>query len=250
MTVTAGRPGATSPAVMAPSRTVGEVHSSPRQPAESGRTARAVALATAFLVMFSVLFLGLQRLAGGFTAPDAGESTPSLPSAAPAATQTPSAVPGPSGSNVASATGSLAPTDPAAPVTTPTTTPSSTFDNPENWPEVLPDLGEHRLLQHSTGAEERWLLAVPGGPQLSGGRFLAGLERLGWKVDAVSTVNTVTAIGSLGPSRVSATVRPGGDLVPEGWGVLEVVYLERVPDFEPPTTTPPPSDEETARKRS
>lgn len=250
MTVTAGRPGATSPAVMALRRTVGEVASSPRQPAENGRTARAFALATAFLVMFSVLFVSLQRLAGGFTDTGRQESASSVTTIAPDTTPTPSAVPGPSGSNVASATGSLAPVDPSASAVTPSTTPSSTFENPENWPEALPDLGEHRLLKHTTGSEERWLLAVPGGPQLSGGRFLAGLERLGWKVDAISTVNTVTAIGSLGSSRVSVTVRPGDELVAKGWGVLEVVYLERIPDFEPPTTTPPPSDEETARKRS
>jgi hypothetical protein len=250
MTVTADRAGATSPAVPPPRRTVGEVESSPRQPAATGRTARAFALAAAFLVMFSVLFLGLQRLAGGFTGSDGQDDPPPVSSGAPENVPATAPAPGPAGSNVASATGSLAPTDPGAPAVTPTTTPSSTFVNPENWPEVLPDLGEHRLLEHTAGAEQRWLLAVPGGPQLSGGRFLAGLERLGWKVDAVSTVNTVTAVGALGSSRVSATVRPGGDLVPEGWGVLEVVYLERIPDFEPPTTTPPPSDEETARKRS
>ena len=255
-TVTAGRPAANSPAVTPHLRTVHTVTSGPETSTpQAGRTSRFLALAVSILVLVSVVFVGLQRLAVGFTGADPTSPTTTL--TAPA-TPTP-----PSSGAVSSATGSLATPDddgsatddPGAAVSEPSSgasvdQQSSAFENPDTWPELLPDLGEHRVLTHSTGPEQRWVIAVPGGPQLSGGRFLAGLERLGWQVDAVSTVNTVTAVGAMGSSRVSVTVRSGEGLAPAGWGVLEVVYLDRIPDFEPPTTTTPPTDEEAARRRS
>lgn len=131
----------------------------------------------------------------------------------------------------------------------PGASPSPTTGLPPRWPVSLPDPGQHVLLGLEGDGEDRWLLAVPGNANLSGGRFIAGLEDLDWDVSAVATGKTATAVGVRGQERVAVSIRPGGEVTPENWVLLEVVYQPTIPDFEvPPTSTLPPETE--AAKRS
>ena len=220
---------------------------------------RACALIVSFLVMGGVLYLGFLRVIDnvvesestsvGAEAPTNAQPAPTQPTTSPSTNS--------QGGAVTSATGSIPPAqDPPSSGATPSGTVGSSTPSteppvdPPKWPATLPDLGEHKMISHLTGPEERWVFEVPGGPQLAGGGFLADLEKNGWKVEAITTPNTVTATGELDRSRLSVTLRPGEASTAAGWSRLEIVYLERVPDFEVPTTTPPPTDEEAARKRS
>ncbi|MBU6200640.1 MAG: hypothetical protein KJS90_01415 [Acidobacteria bacterium] len=229
-----------------------------KTPAPRG-SERIVAVVAA-LVLFAVLLGGFARL-GAVLGFDEPVSAPP-PSAPPAPSST---LPAP---GVASATGSLPPLAPSSSVANPlvpstlpgqpgtgstlpppgVTTSVPASDLPPRWPVSLPDPGEHRVLAVESGEEDRWLLAVPGNVPLAGGRFVAGLEDLDWEVDAVATPRTLTAVGTRGQERVSVTIRPGGDALPSGWLLLDVVYQPTVPAFEPPpTSVVPPEDEVTKR---
>jgi len=154
---------------------------------------------------------------------------------------------------VSSATGSIPlPPDSNAPTPTTPTTPGVTSETPvrpEKWPESFPDLGEHKVVSFEDGPERRWVIDLPGGAQLAAGGFLADMQERGWKVTTVTTPNTVTSVASLESSRASVTLRSGDPGLAAGWSRMEVVYLERLPDFDIPSVTPP-TDEEAARKRS
>lgn len=247
-----------------PSGTIPSVQSAPGDDPSDTPTPRRserVVVLLAAAVLFAVLIGGFARLGAflGFDEP-VSEPPPTLPS---------TTMPAP---GVASVTGSVLPADPSTPspgaapsstlpgVPSPTlpgaTTPSPgasttsvpTSALPPRWPVSLPDPGEHRLLALESEEEDRWLLAVPGNVPLAGGRFVAGLEDLDWEVDAVATPRTLTAVGTREQERVSVTIRPGGDSLPAGWLLLDVVYQPTIPDFEtPPTSSIPPEDEVTKR---
>lgn len=224
------------------------------------RRSERVAVLLAAVVLFGVLVGGFARLGSLIGIDDAVSEPPPPPS---------TTLPAP---GVASVTGSVLPATPGAsipvplpntpstlpgttaspgttplnPGTSPTSVPGSGL--PPRWPVSLPDPGEHRLLGIESEQEDRWLLAVPGNVPLAGGRFVAGLEELDWDVDAVSTPRTLTAVGTREQERVSVTIRPGGESLPAGWLLLDVVYQPTIPDFEtPPTSSIPPEDEVTKR---
>lgn len=227
----------------------------------SPRRSERVVVLLAAAVLFAVLIGGFARLGAflGFDDP-VSEPPPTLPSTPPpapgVASVTGSVLPADPGSSTPSslpAAPSTLPGAPSTPASTPpspgapaTSVPSSTL--PPRWPVSLPDPGEHRLLAIESEQEDRWLLAVPGNVPLAGGRFVAGLEGLDWDVDAVATPRTLTAVGTREQERVSVTIRPGGDSLPAGWLLLDVVYQPTIPDFEtPPTSSIPPEDEVTKR---
>lgn len=219
--------------------------STPRRPAHL------VTLLSAVLVLCGVLYAGFLRVLDTVAETPVTSSTP-----APAATTPTGVQQAPATGSAASASGSIPlPPDnaglPAEPEKQQNTSavPEPPVD-PVNWPASLPELGEHKVIDHLSGPEERWVIEVPGNSQLAGGGFLADLKESGWKVTTVATPNTVTAVAELDRSRVSVSLRPGEASTPAGWSRMEVVYLDRVPDFDIPTTTPPPTDEEAARKRS
>jgi hypothetical protein len=224
----------------------------------SGQQTRSerVLVLLAATVLFAVLIGGFARLGAlfGFDEPVV-EPPPTLPSAP----LNESGVSSVTGSVLPASPSSLAP-DPAVPTTLPSTPETSQSEVtspvpnaapsalPPRWPVSLPDPGEHRLLAVESDQEDRWLLAVPGNVALAGGRFVAGLEDLDWSVDAVATPRTLTAVGTRKQERVSVTIRPGGDGLPAGWLLLDVVYQPTIPDFEtPPSSSVPPEDEVTKR---
>lgn len=241
-------------------------------PGSSGPTPRRserVAVVLASFVLFAVLIGGFARLAGVLGLDDpVVNPPPTLPSStlpsSGVASATGSVLPADPGAAQPSPTGSLPSPSVGAPGVTPPVTsvpasgspssgvsPSSTTPGnglPPRWPVSLPDPGEHRLLGIESEEEDRWLLAVPGNVPLAGGRFVAGLEELDWEVGAVSTPRTLTAVGTRGDERVSVTLRPGGDGLPAGWLLLDVVYQPTIPEFEtPPSSSIPPEDEVTKR---
>jgi hypothetical protein len=234
----------------------------------ASKTSTRLVLAAAFFVLFAVVALLFWRLADTLgvaetegspptatvapppSGPDAGTSvTGSLPPAAGRPTQpAPDPTTGmPSATTPDPVTSSPGTTDRPDEEPVPGTVgpgeesaPSApeSFPDPAAWPSDLPSLGEHQVLDYSTGDAERWLLAVPGGAQIAGGRFIGGLTRLEWKVSSMSTDHTVTAVGQFDAKRVSVVLRPGDGALPEGWSYLEVIYSPFIPQFSPPTTTP------------
>jgi len=230
-------------------------------PGTPPRRAERVVVLLAGVVLFAVLLGGFARL-GAFLGldkpvsappPTLPSSTPTVPDAAsvtgsvlPASPSTPTPGTAPSVSLPPISPSSSLPATPGASPSSSTSVPASTL--PPRWPVSLPDPGEHRLLAIESEQEDRWLLAVPGNVPLAGGRFVAGLEDLDWEVDAVSTPRTLTAVGTREQERVSVTIRPGGDSLPAGWLLLDVVYQPTIPDFEtPPSSSIPPEDEVTKR---
>jgi hypothetical protein len=237
----------------------------------SARIVVAVALAVMVLTL-GVLFARLSSTLGvdggvgneppaapSTGAPPAGAEnsiTGSLPPTSP-----PDPAPGPAPSPVP--TPSSTPADPTVPATpaptppptgapSPETTPPPTatpgaFPDPASWPDALPSLGEHELLDYTSDGEQRWVFAVPGNIALAGGRFVGALERADWEMSSMATNNTATAVGELDGRRVAVVLRKGDARIDEGWSYMEVVYIEDVPAFSvPPSTTP----EQSARSRS
>lgn len=211
--------------------------------------------AVSLLVLFALLVAGFARLAGLAGLDETpGPPPPSIP-VAPVDSSA-AASPAPPGSVSASGGSAASPSSipssvpfPTVSSSVPGASPSPTTGLPPRWPVSLPDPGQHVLLGLEGDGEDRWLLAVPGNANLSGGRFIAGLEDLDWDVSAVATGKTATAVGGRGQERVAVSIRPGGELTPENWVLLEVVYQPTIPDFEvPPTSTLPPEAE--AAKRS
>jgi hypothetical protein len=236
--------------VVGPLTTVETPETAPKN-GPSLRPAERAAAIVALLIVFALLIAGFARLArfAGLERP-VGETVSSLPGApptgaspAPTVVPPPSSVPPPSVPSNGTPSSPVGTTDPSSPTTLP-----GESALPPRWPVSLPDPGEHVLLGAEGDGEDRWLLAVPGNATLSGGRFIGGLEDLDWDVTAVSTGRTATAVGKRGQERVAVSIRPGGELAPDGWVLLEVVYQPVMPDFEvPPTSTLPP-EKEAARR--
>lgn len=208
------------------------------------------------LVVFAVLLLGFARLASvlGFDEPviaPPGPPETTLPS--PGAASVTATLPPVPATGIPAA--GLDPSTPSSVPPSPGASSSSTLPAdpvsaklPPRWPLSLPDPGEHVVLGIESEQEDRWLLAVPGNAPLAGGRFLAALEELEWDVSTISTPRTVTAVGTRDQERVAVSMRPGGELAPDGWLLLEVVYQPTIPDFEvPPSSTVPPEQEATKR---
>lgn len=261
-TVVANRSPANGPCRRAcrcagPSPLVASPHENTNAPSDASpralRPQERLLAAVSLLVLFVLLVAGFARLAG---LAGLDETPGSPPPSIPVAPVDPSAAASPAPPATASGGSAASPSSipssvplPTVPSSTPGASRSPTTDLPPRWPVSLPDPGQHVLLGLEGDGEDRWLLAVPGNANLSGGRFIAGLEELDWDVSAVATGKTATAVGVRGQERVAVSIRPGGDLTPENWVLLEVVYQPTIPDFEvPPTSTLPPEEE--AAKRS
>ena len=123
----------------------------------------------------------------------------------------------------------------------PTTLPNTPTALPPMWPQTLPAPGQHIVLAHAIEPTPRWMLGLPGGLNLVGGRFLAGLQDLGWETETVVTLAGITTVGSRNAERLSLVLRPGGSDLPAGWSSLEIIYQPLMSDFEvPPTSTTTP----------
>lgn len=214
------------------------------------RSAR-LAVTLSVLVLFVTLASAFAALTSKLWSAPAPQSAP-VTSPADAASGTPAGLPDPSApiadpaaGSAASATGSLAP-DPSASTAAPSSTASPTTSSvpeqdgpPSQWPDALPDVGEHRELAYYPGPAQRWVLGVPDGANLTAGRLVADLEEMGWEMTLVVTDAGITAVGERGEERVSLVFRSLGAQLPENWSGLEVIYQQSLPDFElPPTTTP------------
>lgn len=217
-----------------------------------------IAVALSIAVLTLVLTGGFARLAGV-----AGVGTPAEPSTQTSEPRTDSGADG-----AATASGALAPGDTKGTTPTPstglastdplstgsTTLPSSpeTLPNtptalPPMWPQTLPAPGQHTVVVHDIEPTPRWVLGLPGGLNLAGGRFLAELKDLGWEIETVVTPSGITTVGSRNAERLSLVFRPGDGAIPQGWSSLEVIYQPMLPDFQiPPTSTTTP--EQSARK--
>jgi hypothetical protein len=171
--------------------------------------------------------------ASGVLAPGDTDGTTPTPSPDPAST-------GPRATDPLSTENT---TQPASP----TTLPNTPTALPPMWPQTLPAPGQHTVVVHDIEPTPRWVLGLPGGLNLVGGRFLAELKDLGWETETVVTPSGITTVGSRNAERLSLVFRPGARDLPQGWSSLEVIYQPMMSDFEvPPTSTTTP--EQSARK--